>query len=256
MRPSIGAAIWCRRAAASRVHHRLVGSDGGLSVLHHGLGRPGRRARVLHRRPVGGQRGLQRGHRRAHRVVLLARDQLPLDQQPVALLLHLGVLGLGRVTLQVGLRLSDLGMPLGERGLGRALLGPVARQRWPRSAGGWPRSGRGSMVNSSWPCLTSWPSAKCTRTIWPATCDFTPTVVYACTVPTVMTCRGTSFCSAVPAPTGTAGGAAGRAWAPAFGLSEQPASAVSAATSSAPATAARLMGEPPWWPRRPALPGP
>jgi hypothetical protein len=95
----------------------------------------------------------------------------------VALLLHLGVLGLRRVTLEVGLRLGDLGVPLGERGLGRALLGRGRVTGVASICRRLASKGRGSMVNSGWPCLTSWPSAKCTRTIWPATCDFTPTVL-------------------------------------------------------------------------------
>ena len=98
-----------------------------------------------------------------HLVVLLAGDELPLDQLAVALAPGPSrILELGKVALEVGLGLRDLGVSLRERGLRLPERRLVLGERWLRPAGRPPRSGRWSMVKSRSPRLTSWPSVKCT----------------------------------------------------------------------------------------------
>src|SRR5206468_11601942 len=76
---------------------------------------------------VGLHRRLQRRPVRAELVVLLARDQLAIDEIAVPALLHLRVVELGLVALEIGLRLLHLRLALAQRRLGlaqRRLEGP------------------------------------------------------------------------------------------------------------------------------------
>src|SRR5262252_7620974 len=85
-------------------------------------------------------------------------------------------------------------------------------------------AGRGSILNSSCPALTSSPSFTALCNSWPSTSDLTATLLIASTVPTAVTSSGIVFFTAAAVLTGTAGSAGGG------GADEQP--ATNAATAS------------------------
>ena len=85
-----------------------------------------------------------------------------LDELAVALLLDARVLQLGHVALEVGQRLRHLGLPLRERRLGLAELGAGRLATLASVCRSAASRGRGSMVKSRSPRLTSCPSVKCT----------------------------------------------------------------------------------------------
>src|SRR6266850_2263089 len=108
------------------VGRRLVGANRGPRVLD---GRPGggkRSPRVLEGGAVRLHGGLQRGHVGADLVVLLLGDQFLLEELAIAPLLSAGILDLREVALEIGLRLTHIGLALGECSLRLVERGSVA----------------------------------------------------------------------------------------------------------------------------------
>ena len=62
-------------------------------------------------------------------------------------------------------------------------------------------NGAGSIVASTWPLRTIWPSVKFTALIWPVTREITETVASGVTVPSAATVIGTSPVVALAMPT-------------------------------------------------------